>query len=118
MKTSDGGNNWFVIPPDSGIGFSTIYFIDSITGYGIGNYGIYKTTNGGLQWNLIKKIAFGGAYVFFYNASEGYATLSDSIYITNDSGINWKGKSIYSNITKSLYSVYFPVKDIGYGVGE
>jgi hypothetical protein len=49
LKTSNSGVNWALI---SGVpNFSDMYFNDSLTGF-MASSGIYKTTNGGLNWQF------------------------------------------------------------------
>jgi uncharacterized repeat protein (TIGR01451 family) len=50
MLTSDGGATW-----QPSATFCTLYqlkFLDNQVGYGIGPGGIFKTTNGGITWNI------------------------------------------------------------------
>ena len=53
LKTTNGGNNWIQdVNPDTTLYFSTIYYLDSFTGF-IGGYGgvIMKTTDSGAKWS-------------------------------------------------------------------
>jgi photosystem II stability/assembly factor-like uncharacterized protein len=54
-KTTDGGNNWFVIKePDSLLRIGTIKFFNADVGYLVGKYNtsaiVLKTVDGGLNW--------------------------------------------------------------------
>jgi photosystem II stability/assembly factor-like uncharacterized protein len=49
-KTTDGGLNWIVNV--NGVWFNDILFADSLTGWYSNVNGIYKTTNGGNNWQI------------------------------------------------------------------
>ena len=52
---------------------------------------VYKSTNGGLNFALIKTLT-GGGYLdlHFINNEIGYACFGHRIYKTNDGGVTWQ----------------------------
>jgi len=54
IKTTDGGEHWFVQYSGAGFTLHSVFFIDSNTGWTVGDVSeIDKTTNGGLNWERI-----------------------------------------------------------------
>jgi len=99
LKTSDGGENWIIENyPDGNAFMTTIYFLDSLTGFMGGTY-IAKTSNGGITWARMNVdstlVSNYPVYKFnFYNKSLGYATggfidQAGVIWRTSDGGENW-----------------------------
>ena len=104
LRTTNSGLNWSVsVFPDTTQVFNTIYFFDSQTGYLSGFTGtIFKTTNGGANWNqqnvdtnycpivyLFPKMNFN-----FINSQTGFASgghidIQGMMWKTTDSGLNW-----------------------------
>ncbi|MDZ4711554.1 MAG: T9SS type A sorting domain-containing protein, partial [bacterium] len=77
----------------------SIQFLDNLTGYslGNGNHGIiYKTTNGGTDWNLIHDFNPAGIFrdMSFVNQDTGWVCSFDSfdggVFKTTDGGISWQ----------------------------
>jgi len=98
LKTSDGGENWIIENyPDGNAFMTTIYFLDSLTGFMGGTY-IAKTSNGGITWARMNVdstlVSNYPVYKFnFYNKSLGYATggfidQAGVIWRTSDGGEN------------------------------
>lgn len=104
LKTSNGGAVWTNSRyPDTTIVLNTIYFLNSNTGY-LGAYtgGIYKTTNGGINWNECYVdtnycpvlYRFPKRDISFYNAQTGYACggqidIQGLIWKTTNGGSHW-----------------------------
>jgi photosystem II stability/assembly factor-like uncharacterized protein len=97
-KTIDGGATW--APAQSGIpggsqisalaidpsSPSTIY-----AGTGVGNTGIYKTTNGGVSWAAVGPIPLGSALaVDPSNSRTVYTGSSAGVYKSTDGGMTWR----------------------------
>ena len=129
QKTADAGENW--IKDTIGVGaLNSIIFVDQNTGWTAGidaHFGphglIYKTTDGGVNWNLI----YGGGgwgsgplmSVFFIDNDKGWviggAPWEGSILITTDGGNNWVTNSLSTFIPRSIY---FIDPNIGWAVGH
>jgi photosystem II stability/assembly factor-like uncharacterized protein len=113
-RTTDGGITWHFAPvpavpnselsqprPPVGLspgGLRSLWFVDQRTGYVSGytmydwTYAVYKTTDGGLTWTLLK-IPKGSQTkeLQFVDASTGYALDElGPLYKTSDGGVNWE----------------------------
>lgn len=100
-KSSDYGNTW-----DSIFNFVPLFkewyiyandfsFIDENTGYSIIGQDVYKTTNGGSDWDSISHLtteSFGNQNLKFFSEEIGYAIQEGlvGVYKTLDGGITWK----------------------------
>lgn len=99
FKTINGGTNWIsklTIDPAKAI--DALYFINATTGYATsGDFTdsllIFKTTDGGENWNLHSFDLVNVAYVnslFFIDANTGFIGNWDGqILKTTDGGLNW-----------------------------
>lgn len=105
LKTTNGGDNWFV-QSDSG---GTVDFINSNTGWLVGrqNYNIRKSTNGGEEWIYqSSSITNENLYsIHFINNDIGWAVGDEGeILKTTNSGELWFSQE--SNTTIPLNSIY------------
>lgn len=80
--------------------FFGIHFINSTTGWTVGDEGIVrKTTNGGVNWTA-QSIATDFLYgVFFVSASTGWAVGQTGIFITTDGGSGWTRQDIFGTLS-------------------
>lgn len=99
LRTRNSGKNWEILR--TGIVFTDIHFIDSMTGWGIGNprfdvikWNIYHTTNGGATWEVQLADTTARYDIFFLDARHGWATNNrvgpDELLFTRDGGKNWE----------------------------
>jgi photosystem II stability/assembly factor-like uncharacterized protein len=120
-KTIDGGNNWTQLHSfaagayynDSTFYFSTLDFLNDQTGWVFGNFGLYKTTNGGNDWQLITTpfdIRLAGA-IFFLNSDTGYISNQNSVEKTRDGGISWT--KIFTGAS-AYHDIFFVSNETGY----
>ena len=129
FKSSDYGHTWQTIstPIESNYDVRNIYFYNENIGYIDGVSHIYKTIDGGLNWEETNfPFTYFGTF-HFSSENEGFniqpiavyeggefPTFKGSIsYETLDGGITWTK----SELMKSLYLglTFFPRKDLGYG---
>ncbi len=123
LSTTNGGLNWlvnsFVEPGYLGsIMFQNINlgFTLSFQGY------IYKSTNSGVNWNILNHLPYYTFSVTFNNADIGFITagnLSDStglIYKTIDSGNNWT--TVYSDGLGTINPILFVNSNTGFAAGQ
>ncbi len=64
-----------------------ISFINNTTGFMVGNNIRLKTTNGGINWQILSNTN-GGLAVKFIDQNTGYV-VEDGVYKTIDGGLNW-----------------------------
>ena len=112
-KTTDGGKTWTT--KGESLRFGQIQFINSETGYARNtkNYyhRIYKTIDGGENWEIIFEMEEGINSLYFIDASTGFIVGDNGlIYKTVDGGENWKKLSI-------PYEYYVYVKFISKNIG-
>jgi photosystem II stability/assembly factor-like uncharacterized protein len=137
FKTVNGGKTWTILadtnirPPASGVsGLSTFYFVNTNTGYAVGQNGkIIKTINGGASWVQLKALNIEYlTSVYFTDANTGYiAGYSNPIGVgvanvglgiiakTTNGGTTWSLDTIGNNL--SLNSFCFADANTGYIVG-
>jgi photosystem II stability/assembly factor-like uncharacterized protein len=131
-KTTDGGNNWslqFLNNIDE-INLFSVCFVNADTGFAGGSEGfsqgiIFKTTNGGLTWNVTNTPSsiFDMNYkrIVFPSADTGYAITRGFCMKTVDAGNNWAltDTSLFANgnMFSILEDAYFFSPDTGYIVG-
>jgi photosystem II stability/assembly factor-like uncharacterized protein len=77
--------------------FNWIDMIDTQNGYGLDEQNLYRTDNGGIQWNVITPPGVNANFsVFFLDAQNGWMLVGDpqdlsrsNLYHTADGGQNW-----------------------------
>lgn len=91
IKTTDGGENWFSIPPIiQDRSMFSIKFINQNIGYVVGGSEITKTIDGGNNW--IPKYNAGGEQlndITIFGNNIAWVVGSDKILKTIDTGENW-----------------------------
>lgn len=124
FMTKDAGLTWAVTTPEewpvnSSPDLYDVYFINSSIGWVCGGNGhIFKTTNGGIDWNeqssyehrLLRTI-------FFIDSNNGWAagtniSFNDVLLRTTDGGTNWTDYDM--GTTDDFLSVYFINSNIGW----
>lgn len=85
QKTTDAGAIWLsTIMNDN---FNDVHFVTETTGFITSNK-LYKTENGGLNWNIVPK-APGGSNILFLDNLTGFIGGSQTLFKTIDGGGNW-----------------------------
>ena len=98
-RTSDAGASWTLGKLPFWVQLSQVDFVDATTGFlfggGVATSDLYRTTNAGRDWILVKKNVFLGQSVGifqFIDASTGYASTAASqgaLLKTTDGGLTW-----------------------------
>ncbi len=89
FKTSNKGDNWTQLPLPSGNSQECMHFINDATGW-VCNENLYKTINGGLNWNLVSAIGITARSVFFISENQGWICGNNgTIKNTSNGGSNW-----------------------------
>ncbi|HEX2786571.1 MAG TPA: T9SS type A sorting domain-containing protein [Ignavibacteria bacterium] len=111
LKTTNTGLNWQRLTVPDGVYISDIFFYNSDTGWicdGDGLFGgLYKTTNGGMSWQLQIGSSARPQRMFFLSNDTGWfvnSASSGSLYRTTNSGINW---NLQYNFSTQINDVYF-----------
>lgn len=79
-----------------------------------GANGLYKTTNGGVNWQLISTTSFDfsfGGNVFFYDANTGYAADTIRVGKSSNGGTSWV---VQKTLPPIYHDIHFVSNDIGY----
>lgn len=111
LYTFNGGESWenyYLVDDNSYL--ADIYFINQHIGYCLSMDGkIFKTTNGGLNWNHISQISSNWMYnLKFYNEHIGCATgINGHIAITTDGGNSWDEEQISNYIDELFLEIFF-----------
>jgi len=115
LKTTNAGVSWINLnaPFVSGEINTDIFFMNESTGWFSTNSGrIVKTTNGGLNWNIVLQESAVWR-LSFTNALTGYGCRSDgSVVKTINGGDNWYIQN--TPLTENLYDLHFPAEDTGF----
>jgi photosystem II stability/assembly factor-like uncharacterized protein len=121
-KTTDGGNNWNLsIGPGFIRGLESIFFLDSLIGWGVGSFGIIeKTTDGGTTWKAQQLFVPGCPElpllsIFFIDKNVGWASGYCFLEKTTDGGEHWTLLEGLPLIT--MESIWFSTPQRGIVVG-
>lgn len=94
-KTTDAGENWFVINAPNQTRMEDIELLNSDTMWVVDNDGltggVFRTTNGGSSWVQQLTLSINPSYIYFYNARIGFICNNAGSYIrkTTDGGATW-----------------------------
>lgn len=112
LKTTNNGNNWVSTFSDSTQSFISTSFVNDNIGYVLTSTNLYKTTNGGISWE-IKYSDSNFNTVHFINENIGFIGSEIGILKTIDGGLNWNTFLTDNTIN----SISFPSENIGYFTG-
>jgi len=124
-RTTNGGANWsFKYQTDTlgrGYDYVNSSFINENTGYFLGttyNTGILiKTTNKGIDWNIVRTFTTNMGGVFALTSSTVYVTgYWNYIMCSTNSGTTWSNQ-IFSSTPRLIYSVCFLNNNTGFACG-
>ncbi len=114
LKTTDGGNNWWIANRQNSFIMTSIEFIDERTGF-VGGTNLIRTTDSGISWNTIYPFLFSNDLSFinqdtgWYVDSEG---LLGGVFRTTNGGMNWTQQVNLSGNNPT--NIYFYNKDTGF----
>jgi len=128
-KSTNGGLNWNTILSSDSTLIHKIFFLNSLTGYAIGNYKyVFRTSNGGNNWTIqtpdtsalcgIKSISFinpytgwlAGNYGKVYNTTNGGSTFANN---TTEIVNNYNLCQNYPNPFNPMCNVQFTMCNAG-----
>lgn len=113
-SSSFGQSSWNLIRIDFTINLRTVKFFDAQTGYTLSENCIYKSTNGGINWNPIycDKISdiFMCSPLIMYRSYSG--TYSSAFAKTTNGGYDWV--TLISGSQQSLGNIFFYDENTGW----
>lgn len=96
IRTTNGGVQWYII--DSAFisaNYSSVKFLDASTGFvGLNGYGIYRTTNSGLNWDKVIEYS-SSTKMGFVDDDYGWIFDYGSMYLSVNRGISWSAGGSY-----------------------
>jgi photosystem II stability/assembly factor-like uncharacterized protein len=102
LRTQNAGQTWKrIFTPSKKLEISSIYFVNKSVGFCIGEYVIYKTTDGGKNWTEKQINNLGGKMmkIKFSNEQNGFIVcLFDKILKTTNGGQTWQVLSPNENL--------------------
>ena len=104
FKTTDSGNSWTEYYCGYNTSLQEVEFLDSQNGWAIGD-GIFKTTNGGINWEEVSSINDYFDHMYFLNINLGWVCGTE-IYKTTDGGHNW------IQLTNVGYGIWYDIQFI------
>lgn len=117
LKTIDGGANWIIQITGEGY-LNSVFFMDEMNGYGVGDFGaIKKTTNGGVSWTNVNSGTSSDLNALCFTGSVGHIAGNNGVLLKSiDEGTTWVNQLI--GPTQHLISTYFTNGHTGYAVGD
>ncbi|MBS1577857.1 MAG: T9SS type A sorting domain-containing protein [Bacteroidetes bacterium] len=119
LKSVDRGKTWVTIASNTDQFFTDyIDFITSKIGYALRADGLYKTTDGGYSWQVIREVHSSSNYraLKFHDTQNGIMfRTSDSLMKTSDGGVTWQ--SVYAHSDRITDIFYADINHI-YAIGE
>ena len=125
LKTTNGGDNWFIQCEST-----TLFFVDVITindsiAFATATFStplsvdarVLKTTNGGINWDYCLTSSYDRFYsIFFINDSTGWVCgeCGGNIYKTNNMGASWEMYGTPSWPWRTHNSIFFSDLNTGY----
>ena len=125
LKSKDNGNTWTVIYDDYGTWLKSIFFIDTLKGFAVGDNGVIMTTSdSGYNWTpSIAPLIRDFNAITFINANIGYIVGGSdtgsgkmTILRTIDGGLSWN--VLMDANGGILKDISFATGHIGYIVGD
>jgi len=119
-RTTDRGSTWNAMTSGINDNFTSITFLDQVTGFISGTNKIFKTTNSGVNWSAYELGLDSSTSPFvneltFVNSNTGYAAINPGkIAKTTNCGLNWNIYYIGQNYSLPVLS--FPSADTGYSI--
>ncbi|NOS86861.1 MAG: T9SS type A sorting domain-containing protein [Ignavibacteria bacterium] len=124
LKSSNGGQNWSKYENHNMATYSSIFFLNELTGYAGGLFStngytnIQKTTNSGENWFDVNAQNVINIYnIFFPTTQTGYAaTKWGSFFKSTDSGLNWFQTGSFDLFDQG--GLFFIDENTGYSAGH
>jgi photosystem II stability/assembly factor-like uncharacterized protein len=112
LKTSNAGVNWLPIFTVTNAFFREVYFLNINTGFVIRTNGsVYKTTNGGLNWNGVMGNAM---RIDMVDSLHGFLSTMRNVYRTTNGGNSWQQTTYHPSAEWDGFGLDFINRDTGY----
>ncbi len=115
FKTTNSGYYWYNISTHQSTGES-IQFLNESTGWVTAGLHIYKTIDGGINWDSnsvpMPSMVRG---IYFDDSMYGYACLNRRIYKTSNGGVDWQ---MIDSINVDFTNLYFQNINTGFVAGS
>jgi photosystem II stability/assembly factor-like uncharacterized protein len=95
FRTTDGGSTWQRLTEPGE--FSKLFFLNKDTGWVNANgtqKRLYRTLNGGLNWELQSVFPQQINDIFFVNYENGYVSLPSLFYRSSNGGVSWQSSQV------------------------
>ena len=118
-KTTDGGNTWMYIRNFSA---NVMFFLNSSVGYLRGSNYVYRTLNGGLNWDSISLAPTGSPTlnwyeIHFVTQTTGFTSnMTGSIWKTTNLGASWSLLYTFPGPPSSFQAYGFKMYDANLGI--
>ena len=97
--------------------FFNIQFTDAKHGWIAGTSGLWKTSNEGAKWELVKPAAKNiWADLHFFDQNKGYVMEDSAIYKTTDGGVSFT--KVVNLAHRLLVEIHFTDEHHGWAVGQ
>lgn len=121
LKTTNGGDNWFInyifTTPNSNYSFVKIGFIDSNTGFAFSWTEMFKTTNKGVNWNMIVTGLYPDDIAILNQdtmLAVKYNSFNGGVYRTINGGYNWQNIWNIGGGSGNPKKIYMYDKNMGF----
>jgi photosystem II stability/assembly factor-like uncharacterized protein len=92
VKTTDGGTNWTQINSPKALRIRDMSVLNEDTIWIADDFfsrNVYRTTNGGSNWELQYSTGNQITRVYFFNGELGFLNVTSGLWRTTNSGLNW-----------------------------
>ena len=106
VKTTDNGNNWFIVfKLLNGTTLTGFNFTNEQIGWITSTSGLYYTTDGGVNWITQNRFQYYNLRDIYFNSNmHGMITCSDTLFYTVDGGTNWLVDNSVVNLGYARFS--------------
>jgi len=105
---------WFVQYGGSTSAFTRLHMIDSLNGWALSYDSLFKTTNGGTNWNYNVVPTSLNEDIYFVNSNIGWIISGYYIYKTTDSGNSW----LLQFTGPTQYRIWFVDENTGFAIAS
>lgn len=121
LKSEDFGKTWTATSILASANIKGLQFIDKLTGFAYSNNSLYKTADGGMNWERTDlPYAQFYSFIHFSDDLKGFGVGLEAVngyygYQTSTGGLTWNRSPTFYK-TFSVNQWHFPKSDLGYAV--